>query len=112
MATATETAPTEALPAFKPIINNDRDHHANLTEEFDAEKHLAFKPPSQVIKMKEIDHHGDYGVSPVAVSQPFQLFSEGAIRQMRNEIFKPEVLEKCKFKSDIAASQLRGYAPK
>lgn len=62
--------------------------------------------------MEELGYSKDRGVSPIAVSQPFQLFTEEAVHEMRREIFKPEVLENCKYSSNIAACQLRGYAPK
>jgi len=48
----------------------------------------------------------------VAVSQPFKLFSDEAVQQMRSEILQPQVMENCGYQSNIAASQVRGYAPK
>ncbi|KAI9718332.1 MAG: hypothetical protein M1828_006734 [Chrysothrix sp. TS-e1954] len=80
--------------------------------DFDPEKHLAFKTPSEIITMPDIGYPEDTGVSPVAVSQPFQLFSDEAVEVMRESIFKPEVMENCKFSSNIAPCQLRGYATK
>jgi len=79
---------------------------------FDPAKHLAFMPPSEVIQMKDIGYPEETGVSPVAVSQPFQLFSHDAVQRMRSEIFKPEIMENCSYRSNIAACQLRGYSPK
>jgi hypothetical protein len=102
-------------PTFKPIIEQASagvQNQAPAEVDFDPKKHLAYTPPSQIIQMSDIGYPEDVGVSPVAVSQPFQLFSKEAIQQMRAEIFKPEVLENCGFSSNIAACQLRGYAPK
>jgi len=62
--------------------------------------------------MSDIGYPEDAGVSPIAVSQPFRLFSVEAIEQMRAEIFNPIVMEKCGFRSNLAACQLRGYCPK
>jgi hypothetical protein len=63
--------------------------------------------------MKDLGFAEDVGVSPVAVSQPFQLFSKEAVQQMRNEIlFNPKVIEECSHRSNIAASQVRGYVTK
>ena len=112
-AVETMRASAVPLPSFKPII--ERTSHLPKREgaiKFEASKHLEFSPPSRVVTMKEIGYKEDAGVSPVAVSEPFKLFSREAIQQMRAEIMQPEVMEKCKFKSNIAASQLRGYAPK
>jgi hypothetical protein len=78
--------------------------------QFDPQKHLAFQEPSDILTMKDIGYADDVGVSPVAVTQPFQLFSPEAIRIMRTEIAKPEVKDNHRFASNIANAQLRGYA--
>lgn len=50
------------------------------------------------------------GVSPFAVSDPFQLFTEEAVERMRGEIFNPQVWAKYQHSSNLAKCQLRGYA--
>jgi hypothetical protein len=82
------------------------------TTEFDPEKHLAFKEPSETLMMKDIGFADNVGVSPVAVTHPFQLFSSEAIRIMRSEIDKAEVRDNHHYASNIASAQLRGYARK
>ena len=77
---------------------------------FDPSKHLNFTPPSKVYTMEELGYAGNKGVSPVGVSEPFPLFSVEAIQQMRTEVLAPEVREKYEYSSDLAQSQLRGYA--
>ncbi|KAH8602736.1 hypothetical protein B0O99DRAFT_499353 [Bisporella sp. PMI_857] len=62
--------------------------------------------------MEDIGLPASNGVSPVAVSEPFRLFSEDAVNIMRGEIFSKEVQENYSYTSDIAPKQLRGYAPK
>lgn len=54
------------------------------------------------------------GVSPVAVTEPFQLFAKEAIHQMRSEIQSKEVWETAQYSSNLSGgkSQLRGYASK
>ncbi|OCK77209.1 hypothetical protein K432DRAFT_428170 [Lepidopterella palustris CBS 459.81] len=111
-AVATQRVSALPWPTSKPIIEYAAGQQTPAAATFDPKKHLAFTPPSEIIKMKDIGYAEDIGVSPVAVSQPFQLFSEEAVRQMRAEIFKPEVMENCSFRSNIAAAQLRGYSPK
>lgn len=78
---------------------------------FDPEKHLNFKFPSKIYSMKEIGLK-DVGVSPNAVSEPFQLFSPEAIKQMRAETLRSEVFENCQYSSNLAKGQLRGFAPR
>jgi hypothetical protein len=77
---------------------------------FDPKKHIAFDKPPSTLMMKDIGYADDVGVSPVAVTQPFQLFSPEAINIMRSEIAKPEVRARYHYSSNIANAQLRGYA--
>ena len=81
-------------------------------QDFDPKVHLAYKEPSEVLTMKDLGLPEDNGVSPMAVTQPFQLFSQSAIDRMREEILAPDVMANCKYSSNIAACQLRGYANK
>ena len=78
---------------------------------FDAKKHLAFVPPTKTYTMKDLGLPEDCGISPVAVSEPFPLFSEEAIMQMRTEVLSKEVWKHCKYSSNLAQCQLRGFAP-
>jgi len=79
---------------------------------FDPTKHLAYEEPSYIHTMEEIGYPASSGVSPVALSEPFRLFSEEAVNIMRDEILHPEVQENYSYTSDISHKQLRGYAPK
>lgn len=75
---------------------------------FDPARHLVRAVPEKKMSMQELGFAEDVGVSPVAVSSPFQLFTPDAVDIMRNEVFcVPDVY---KFSSNIAKSQLRGYA--
>jgi len=97
---------------FKPIIESSSAEKTSGSAAFDPSKHIAFREPPKRIMMKDIGYAEDTGISPVAVSQPFRLFSQSAIQHMRDEILNPEVWNKHQYKSNIAACQLRGYAPK
>ncbi|CZR50692.1 uncharacterized protein PAC_00566 [Phialocephala subalpina] len=79
---------------------------------FNPSKHLQYEEPTHIHTMEDIGFAASKGVSPVAVSEPFRLFSEEAVNIMREEIFDPEVQEKYSYTSDISPRQLRGYAPK
>lgn len=96
------TRPSHALPQF--LIDNAK---AAEKEVFDAEKHLNFQPPKSVTTMKEIGLSG-HGISPVAVSEPFPLFSPEAISQIRAEIFSEPVLRDCQYSSSFAKNMIRG----
>ncbi|KAI9926261.1 hypothetical protein ASPWEDRAFT_53489 [Aspergillus wentii DTO 134E9] len=77
---------------------------------FDPKKHLNFSPPSKIYTMEEIGLDGQ-GISPTAVTAPFQLFTEEAIRQMRAEIFSLPVLENCRYTSPFIKNTIRGMGP-
>lgn len=74
---------------------------------FDPKKHLNFKPPAKILTMKEIGLEG-HGISPNAVAEPFSLFTEEAIRQIRAEVFSAPVLRDCQYASTFNRHMVRG----
>jgi hypothetical protein len=78
---------------------------------FSPERHLAFTSPPKTFTMKDLGLPEDLGVSPVAVSEPFQLFTPEAIKQMRAEVLSTKVWENCQYSSNLSQCQLRGFAP-
>ena len=88
MATAAVQAqPVLPSPNFEPPVQDASRKRKLETTEFDANSHLAYKSPAPVLMMEDIGYAKDSGVSPVAVSQPFQLFSPEAIQKFREEVF-------------------------
>lgn len=120
------SSPTVATGHQPPISSSSKVNNkaknaralANLKESlvplesvpFDAETHLAYTPPSKTYSMKELGYSEGAGISPVGVSEPFPLFSTGAIQQMRAEILSDDVWTQYQFNSDLAQCQLRGFA--
>ena len=82
------------------------------TDDFNPKKHIDFTPPANILTMSDLKLPEGTGVSPFAVSEPFQLFTQEAVQRMRSEIFCKEVLENCKYSSNLAQCQLRGFAAK
>ena len=80
--------------------------------EFHPEQHLVFEAPSKVHTMKDLGLPEDTGISPVAVSEPFRLFSLEAVQRIRREILDESVVKNCKYSSNLANCQLRGFAAK
>ncbi|RAO66968.1 uncharacterized protein BHQ10_002980 [Talaromyces amestolkiae] len=95
----------------KPIIPVKSDLAPCDRVPFDPAKHIKFTPPSKVWTMQELDYPEGKGISPVGVSEPFPLFSEEAVKQMRAEILDEKVWDKYKFSSNLSQCQLRGFAP-
>lgn len=99
------TRPTNPLP--QDMIDEAK---RTQREEFNASKHINFKPPGKIITMKEIGLEG-HGISPNAVTEPFSLFSAEAIQQIRAEVLSDEVLEDYQFASTFSKNMVRGYGP-
>ncbi|KAL1869040.1 hypothetical protein Plec18167_008043 [Paecilomyces lecythidis] len=96
------TRPTNKLP--ESLIDGA---HVMEKETFDPKKHLNFQPPKRVYTMKEIGLEG-HGISPVAISEPFPLFTAAAIKQIRAEVFSEPVLRDCQYASSFAKNMIRG----
>ena len=97
----------------KPIIREKlRPWTASTKTIFDPEQHLGFTEYPETLSLKDIGRSETAGISPVAVSQPFVLFSEDAVRVMRNEMFTNEIWDNCVYSTDFAGCQLRGICPK
>jgi len=103
--TKSATRPTNILPAY---LRDDASK--TIREDFDASKHLNFQQPKNIVKMKDIGLEG-LGISPNAVSEPFPLFTQEAIEQIRAEVFSDEVLEECQFASAFCRNMIRGMGP-
>ncbi|KAI1178720.1 hypothetical protein F4777DRAFT_575660 [Nemania sp. FL0916] len=99
-----KTAPSPII-SNTPVLNHSQDA-------FTPSKHLAFKEMPKVHTMKDLGFSETTGVSHIAVSEPFNLFTEEAVMRMRQEILRPEVLDNCKYSSNLADCYLRGFATK
>ncbi|CAG9953048.1 unnamed protein product [Clonostachys rosea f. rosea IK726] len=104
-ATKNVTLPSEPLPQY--LLDQAR---STPREEFHAPKHINFQPPANIVSMKEIGLEG-HGISPNAVSEPFRLFTDEAVQQIRAEVFSEEVLKDCRFASTFNKQMVRGMGP-
>lgn len=95
--------PTKAIP--QDLINEAR---KTQKVEFDAKKHLNFVPPTKTFSMKDFGYEGQ-GVSEIAASEPFQLYTEEAVEQIRAELFSEAVLKDHQYQSTFAKNMIRGY---
>ncbi|CAG7932449.1 unnamed protein product [Penicillium olsonii] len=96
------TRPSHKLP--QSLIDGARVPEKEL---FDPKKHLNFHPPAGITTMRDIGLEG-HGISPVAASEPFSLFTPAAIQQIRAEIFSEPVLRDCQYSSSFAKNMVRG----
>ncbi|KAI5866523.1 hypothetical protein GGS23DRAFT_275268 [Durotheca rogersii] len=110
-AAAVLPAPVDPERSWVPIITEPKASSLG-SDEFTPSKHLAFKEVPKVYTMSDIGMPEGTGISPVAVSEPFPLFTEEAVMRMRQEVLSPEVLKNCQYSSNLAQCQLRGFANK
>lgn len=101
------TKATKQLP--RSLIDTTK--NVSKVQRFDPDTHLNFTDPEKIYSMKEIGREGA-GISPVALTTPFSLFTQEAIEQIRAELFTPEILENHHVTSDFASNMLRGYGAK
>ncbi|KAK6072807.1 hypothetical protein SCUP515_07132 [Seiridium cupressi] len=109
--TALPTSSTHK-PSYKPTISGSLASKSTGYVDFDPKVHLAFEEPPKVYTMEELGLPVGSGVSPIAVSEPFQLFTEEAVNRMRQEVLSDEVMNNCQYSSNLAHCQLRGFANK
>ncbi|KAL6238581.1 hypothetical protein BDW75DRAFT_201037 [Aspergillus navahoensis] len=79
-------------------------------EAFNPPKHLNFHPPKTIYTMEQIGLNG-HGISPHAATEPFPLFTQEAIAQMRAEISDEKVLAECQYSSTFNRHMIRGMGP-
>lgn len=77
---------------------------------FDPSVDLEYSGKPGVHTMRDLGLAEDTGVSSVAVSHPFKLFSNQAVHRFRREVLSPRVRKGFGFTSNLAPYQLRGYA--
>ena len=108
------TAPPEDKYSRKPTrqLPKSMIEVARLTErqKYDYNRHVNFQPPKKSLSMEELGYGGQ-GITPHAVSDPFPLFSEEGVEQMRREIFSEVVLEKHQYESSFIKNLIRGHCP-
>ncbi|KAI5783557.1 hypothetical protein EDC01DRAFT_663554 [Geopyxis carbonaria] len=118
MATAAIAAPTPlrtdahaAKPVFHLPPQRPQTPNTYFKSPFNPAQHIAYHTLPERYTMAELGLENK-GISPIGVSEPFELFTPDAVRTMRNEVLSDEVWDNCRFASSIAACQLRGMAPK
>ncbi|KAL2793116.1 hypothetical protein BJX66DRAFT_339174 [Aspergillus keveii] len=104
-ATKKATRPSNPLP--QSLIENAR---VAQKQAFDPARHLNFQAPRSIYTMEQIGLKG-HGISPHAATEPFPLFTQEAIAQMRAEIFSEKVLAECQYSSTFNKNMVRGMGP-
>ncbi|KAL8702943.1 MAG: hypothetical protein Q9201_003897 [Fulgogasparrea decipioides] len=78
--------PIDIMPSsWKPVIEPVAADKVAVGD-FDPKKHLQYEPPAKIHTMAELNLPENTGISPVAVSTPFRLFTDAAVHRMRSEV--------------------------
>jgi hypothetical protein len=111
----TEVALPTPVPMMvgNPIIKDElKPRSSTQTLQFDPEKHLAYTTAPKTFSMEEFGVISEKAISPVAISEPFPLFTEESVQTMRSEIFTKEVWDNCRWSTEFAHCQIRDYCDK
>ena len=114
MATA-GTMRVAAPHTLRPVYNAEspqKTSKPSMPIKFNPEKHVSFNTMPKRLTMQDLGLPTDQGISPIAVSEPFPLFTAEAVQAMRDELLSDDVWENCRSSSKFAPCQLRGMAPR
>jgi hypothetical protein len=97
---------------IRPIINH-KPRSSSVAVKFDQSIHLAYTNAAKVLSMEDVGYPKETGISPVAISEAFPLFTPAAIELMRAEILKDEVWNNCLYLAGNSSAYLiRGHCPR
>lgn len=79
---------------------------------FDPVKHMNYSKPTELTTLEELGLETSKAISPVAITNPFPLFSNEGVEAIRADVFRREVVGKHIFKEPKRPGyyKLRGYA--
>jgi hypothetical protein len=100
---SSEYAPTANCQAQK-------DPMACKFSKMDPARHMNYKPPTEVITLRDLLLSEANSCSPVAITAPFPLFSLEGVTEMRKDIFRAEIVRKHAQVIRPGVYKMRGYA--
>lgn len=108
---AVELTPEPQYPSFRKSGWSGWRYQPTQVK-FDPEVHLAIEEPEWKLKLSDFgfDNSRD-GISEVGAVAPFRLFTDEAIRLMRNDLLSEPVQTNHAYSSERAPYVVRGYAP-
>jgi hypothetical protein len=77
---------------------------------FEPSKHLCFEPPKNIVTLKELLLSEKDAISPVAITEPFPLFSLEGVTQIRADLFRKEIVNKYGDRTKKNCYKMRGYS--
>ncbi|KAI1610284.1 hypothetical protein EDD36DRAFT_443742 [Exophiala viscosa] len=96
--------PTHAFTKVEPF------QQSPVQTTFNPSHHLCFEPPKSIVTLKELLLSEEEAISPVAITEPFPLFTLEGVKQMRADLFRKEVVEKHGNRTLKHCYKMRGYS--
>ncbi|KAJ9608213.1 hypothetical protein H2200_007201 [Cladophialophora chaetospira] len=94
-----------AFEKFEPIVTGP-----SAPARFDPVAHLCFQPPTSVVTLQELLLPEKDAVSPVAITEPFPLFTLEGVKQMRADLFRKEIVNRYGDRTKRNCYKMRGYS--
>jgi len=98
-------APEHAFTKLEPFVTKPP-----TPAQFNPSQHLCFDPPKSIVTLKELLLSDKDAISPVAITEPFPLFTLEGVKQMRADLFRKEVVEKHGNRTKPHCYKMRGYS--
>ena len=94
-----------AFAKVEPLV----DSPVNVAR-FNPARHLKFGAPKSIVTLKELLLPEQDAISPVAITEPFPLFTLEGVTQMRADLFRKEVVNKHGDRTKKNCYKMRGYS--
>ncbi|RFU75384.1 hypothetical protein TARUN_6865 [Trichoderma arundinaceum] len=83
----------------------------NASVAFDPLQHLCYKRPSSTISLDDLGLDFPQASSQTAITEPFPLLTPAGVRELRADIFRPEIVGKYGSWKYPGVYRIRGYGP-
>ncbi|KAI1614568.1 hypothetical protein EDD36DRAFT_418399 [Exophiala viscosa] len=76
---------------------------------FDPSQHLCFEKPKENVMLKDLGLSEEGAIAPLAITDPFPLFSLDCVRRMREEMFQEKIINGYHQRMEPGCYTLRGF---
>ena len=105
----TEIAAQPPAPTFAKVEQGAVVGNGEKPVRFDPAKHMCFKAPETTHLLKDLGLESEAGISPIGITAPFPLFTTEGVRQIRKDLFRPEIMKQFSYKVTDQVCKLRGH---
>ncbi|KAH7304308.1 hypothetical protein B0I35DRAFT_465295 [Stachybotrys elegans] len=99
------------MATAKPVSLHGIGDTSYIPTAFKAGKHLRYERPSSTISLSDLDLNFPHASSQTAITSPFPLLTQEGVRELRADIFRPELVGKFGSWKYPGVYRIRGYGP-